>query len=264
MQAAAACAAHFSERERTQYVELINDKLRAVQIQDQRTFSLFASALRPLLTSCETTPKLEPGHDGISGCIEDLTEMLKEPEMYATRENFEEFRSIIRDRIAAKIQQLELLEKDEKAGQTYIEQQQKTMDEADAHLKTMHKAHAPLPDSEAHVVSEEESLRQQISFLERHGQATRMVMRFQLPQLDNRPTAEVEQITVHATADLLSLIWVENRERQAALGLDYREQVGPRPTNLLGMMRIVMLRVIGGLVQEGAEELRRRQQSPQP
>ena len=89
-------------------------------------------------------------------------------------------------------------------------------------------------------------------------------MRFQLPQLDNRPTAEVEQITVHATADLLSLIWVENRERQAALGLDYREQVGPRPTNLLGMMRIVMLRVIGGLVQEGAEELRRRQQSPQP
>jgi hypothetical protein len=154
----------FTSKEKAQYVELVNDQLRAVQICDPRMFSVFASALQQLLNPTATPP---PSDEKISRCVEDLTEMLEHPEMYAKAEHHKEFRSIIRDRVAAKIKELDLLVKDEKAGQTYIELQQKSRKEAQDSLETMKAAHEPAQGSEGHVVSEEENVRQQAVFWRR-------------------------------------------------------------------------------------------------
>jgi hypothetical protein len=234
----------FSSLEKAQYVELVNDKLHAVRIQDQGMFSVFASALRTLIDSkdtprsLETTPRsLETKNDGISQCIEDLTEMLKEAEMYATPEHHEEFRSIVRDRVAAKIHQLELLAEDEKAGQTYVDQQEKTEAEVKAHQETMRKAHEPLPDSEAHVVSAEECFRQQVAFFQEQDlaesglfvrliligrsaedpeQIRRLVLLLPVAVVDPRFLSEQQRQTVDTAARVLSQLWEEQQRPQEA------------------------------------------------
>jgi hypothetical protein len=206
--------------------------------------------------------------------------MLKEPEMYATPEHQAEFRSIIRDRVAAKIKELEVLAKDEKAGQTYIELQQKSRKEAQDHLETMKAAHEPVQDSEAHVVSEEENVRQQAAFWRRQEMENagyrsdfRGEQNWQVeedPQSEDEAeetelsTAELEQQTAQAAATLLSFIWEEERDRQRAAELGHPPTAEPIASQFIhGALRLMDVFLARARLRAGTEELRRRQHTPQ-
>jgi hypothetical protein len=254
----------------------VNDQLRAVQIQNQKTFSVFASALQSLVDATQTPPTLQADNEGISRCIEDLTAMLKEPEMYATPEHQAEFRSIIRDRVTAKIQELELLARDGKAGKTHIEQQEKSRKEAQDHLETMKAAHEPVQDSEAHVVSEEENVRQQAAFLlQQEVEAAEIRFGFrgeQNRQVEENPqsedeaeeaelsTAELEQRTAQAAATILSFIWEEERDRQRASESDQSPTAESVISQIIHRgLRFMDIFLARARLRAGIEELQRRQ-----
>lgn len=247
-----------SSREKAFYVELVNDQLRAVHIQDQKTFSVFAAALQSVVDSTQKPQSLEPENEGISRCIEDLTQMLNEPEMYAKAEHHEEFRSIIRDRVAAKIKELKLLATDEKTSQAYIEQQQKSKKEAQDHLKIMQAAHEPVSGSEGHVVSEEENVQQQAAFWARQEVESSE----DETEEESLSDAELEQITARAAATILSSIWEEERERQNAAEPGHSPTTEPAVSlfihRALGFMDL-FLAVIR--LRTGMEELQKRQQN---
>ena len=248
-----------SSREKAFYVELVNDQLRAVHIQDQRTFSVFAIALQSLIDTTQKLRSLGPENEGISRCIEDLTQMLNEPEMYAKAEHHEEFRSIIKDRVAAKIKELKLLATDEKTSLAYIEQQQKTKKEAQDHLKIMQAAHEPVSGSERHVVSEEENVRQQAAFWARQEVESSEDEN----EEESLSDAELEQRTARAAATILSSIWEEERTRQTAA------EPGHSPTTE-PVVSLFIHRALGFIdvflastrLRTGMEELQRRQQNP--
>lgn len=265
----------FSPQERAQYVELVNDKLRSVQIHNQRMFSVFARALDSLLHPNEPSPALEAGQEGIADCVEDITEMLKSPEMYAKPEHFEEFRLIVRDRVAAKIAELTHLADDEKDGATFREQQQKTKKEAEDNLKTMREAHAPLPGSAAYVLSVEETLRQQMDFLNSLEQGRRGVSLVRIVHfrpVDRRSITEVEQGVVFIAADIFSRIWNEqrmrltNREsRRVEEDISVQNQVMQQGEgNINRAFRDIMASMQEFLLRDSAQELRLRQQNARP
>jgi hypothetical protein len=206
--------------------------------------------------------------------------MLKEPEIYATPEHQVEFCSIIRDRVAAKIKELELLAKDQKAGQTFIEQQQKSRKEAQDHLETMKAAYEPVQGSEAHVVSEEENVRQQAAFWRRQEMEDagyrsdfRGEQNWQVeedPQSEDEAeetelsTAELEQQTAQAAATLLSFIWEEERDRQRAAELGHPPTAEPIASQFIHrVLRLMDLFLARARLRAGIEELQRRQQTPQ-
>lgn len=138
---------------RADYVELINAELDSIPIEQLDDVNLVIQGLR-------TIQNLEIDshtNSAIADRIQSIRVYLESPEMYVQdKVNYEEFRSIILERIEAKIRELNALSLLER--EDYIRVQQTRKNQAINNHKIMSERSAPEPGSEAHVLTEEEWL----------------------------------------------------------------------------------------------------------
>jgi hypothetical protein len=109
----------FSSKLKADYIELINSELDNIPIEDIGSFVLVQNALRNILVSNDECiiPK------NIKELIENTEDLLNSPEQYVEKESdFEEFKSILRERITKKIEEFELFTQSQK--EAYIQNQQ--------------------------------------------------------------------------------------------------------------------------------------------
>jgi hypothetical protein len=143
-----------STKLRAEYVELANQYLDPLPIGSVDQARMVATALRAISQPQHPSkPRLD---SGLQGRVESIKELLDSPEAYAKAEHVAAFRSIVRDRVASKIANLEALSQAE-CERIYSEQQRAREQAVANHAKMASRA-PPAPGSEAHVVSEEKAL----------------------------------------------------------------------------------------------------------
>lgn len=149
------------------YTELFNQNLDGISIENVEHFDQVSKDLKEIISSFlineekkvyeNTNKNLQ-----ISAKVEDIKELLEEPENYvANQEDYIEFQKILLNRVASKVNEIVNMSINDK--ENYIHSQQQKKKDAIEHQKHMKQYTAPSPGEERHTLTEEESLRQQYS-----------------------------------------------------------------------------------------------------
>lgn len=136
---------------RADYVELINNQLDTIKFDSLEDFVLVEQALQNIIQPMENYSQPEKYREKMSF----IEEYLQSPEDYVEHEsNYSEYQQIIRERINAKILELQSLDMTQK--QFYIQHQQTLRSQIQANQQTMAERRPPEPNSDSHVISEEQ------------------------------------------------------------------------------------------------------------
>ena len=150
-----------STKMQASYAELAREYLESIPIRTEEEARFAAASLRALSSSSDRAlapPSLEGGVKQITEQVEAVKELLDNPDMYAAPEHIEDFKKIIQAKIAGKISEFESLSPD---GIRKSHERQEYKRQSAAAYKQRISDRAPPPEgSEAHVVSEEEALRE--------------------------------------------------------------------------------------------------------
>lgn len=144
-----------SSKLKADYVELINQKLDHMPILSIEEFDLVSAALSYIVTPLTgyTIP------EALQERIFDISELIYSPESYVESESdFAEYKTIIRDRIVAKKD--ELLSFSDEQKLTYIQTYQERGAAAAQYQEQIVGRQAPALGSDAHTIPEEEWLMQ--------------------------------------------------------------------------------------------------------
>jgi len=136
------------------YVEFVNGQLDSIPIHDIEDFQTIASALEAINESTQSNNLPENLKESIGA----ITELIKEPELYAAPENQEGFKEIVMKRIAAKVKEIQNLTTEEKIKQLHSSIDKRIM--ADDYKERVANLAPPSPGSDAHVLSFEDYLRE--------------------------------------------------------------------------------------------------------
>jgi hypothetical protein len=137
------------------YAELAHQYLDNIPIEKEQDFEIIAEALKSITepTVSHTVPQ------NLEGRIKTLKDIVDNPDLYVQdSQNYNQFTKIIIGRVAAKINEIQNLNPEEK--QKYIADQKKVKEGAMANQEIMSGRQAPAPDSEAHVISEQQLLQE--------------------------------------------------------------------------------------------------------
>lgn len=140
-----------SNKLRADYIELINQQLDSVQITSLADFELVQQALQNILQPVEGY--LVPVK--FQEKVFFIKDTLQSPEDYVMHEaNYNEYQEIIRERIHAKINEIQSLSEEQK--QVYTQNQQEQRLQAISNQQMMAQHQSPEQGSEAHVLTEEQ------------------------------------------------------------------------------------------------------------
>ena len=146
------------------YVELINNQLDHIPIASVEEFDLIKEALSNINNPIEGYSVPEALRERIF----DVTDLLNSPEDYVESEqDYAEYQQIMRDRINAKVVELQSSSEEQKLA--YIQAHQKRETAAAQYQKQIAGHPAPQPGSDAHTVSEREMFLQQQRQFEEEG-----------------------------------------------------------------------------------------------
>ena len=151
-----------SSRLEAGYADLANQHLDHIIVENGEQARIAAEALRSI-TDPSHTHHIPPS---LQGRIESIQEMLSAPEMYAQPEHQDAFKRILLARVARKISELVAISSSELERRLMDQIQER--DRAREFQERVARARPPVLGSEAHVVSEEDSLRQQMEFIAHH------------------------------------------------------------------------------------------------
>lgn len=147
---------HFQNKLIAEYSELTNQYLDNLPVEKLEDFEALKEALK-VITEPTQNHQVSPS---LTGRITAIKEIIDQPEIYVQNsEHYGEFKSIIVQRVASKIQELDALSLDEK--EKYITDQKKLKERAIQNQTIMNGRQEPAIGSEAHTISEEEWLQQQ-------------------------------------------------------------------------------------------------------
>lgn len=127
------------------YTEMVNHYLDRLPIENTEEFESYACALKVLLKK-ESLPIPET----IKSNVQPILDLLEHPSLFVQDKlNFEEFRQIVRDRIASKINDIGLMTLNDK--QKYIQARQQSKKETQINHAKMKQYERPAEGSERHV-----------------------------------------------------------------------------------------------------------------
>jgi hypothetical protein len=133
------------------YVELINEALDQISIDSVADFAVVQCALQHISTPHSNYEIPTQYQERINA----IREYLESPELYVqNKEDYAEFKELIKARIVSKISELESMDQNQKLS--YIDAQAKRKSATTENQKIMSKSKAPKPGDAAHVLSEEE------------------------------------------------------------------------------------------------------------
>jgi len=155
-----------SNKLRAEYIELINQQLDNIQIESLEDFEIAQQALQNIIQPVEGYAPPEKYREKMFL----IKDNLQSPEDYVEYErNYSEYQQIIRDRIIAKINELQSLNTTQK--QSYIENQQAQRSQTATNQQIMAQRRPPQPDDAAHVQTEAEWLTERQRQLNREPEA---------------------------------------------------------------------------------------------
>lgn len=138
---------------RADYIELINQQLDTIKIDSLDDFLLIQRALENIIQPSEDYVSPEKFRDKIFF----IKDILQSPEDYVEHEsNYNEYKQLIRERVSAKITELQSLSEVEK--QVYIQNQQEQRAQSIRTQQVIAEHRPPEPGSAAHVLTEEQWL----------------------------------------------------------------------------------------------------------
>ena len=140
-----------SSKLKADYIELINQQLDSVQLDSMEDFELAQQALQNIIQPT-TGYEIPEKYREKMFLIKDY---LQSPEDYVEHvQNYDEYKQIIRDRITAKINEFQLLSAEQR--NIYIQEQNTRRAYITQGQAIMASRRPPQPNSDAHVVSEDE------------------------------------------------------------------------------------------------------------
>ena len=133
-----------------EYALLANDFLDDLPANGPEDFNRIIEALRGLLNNVETASIPEP----LKGKVESIRDLLDPAMGYCHPEHYDRFKIIIRDKIAAKVNEIAMMSRADK--DLYVEKQRKQRELVSEQHKKMSGKTAPKPGEMRHSCSEQE------------------------------------------------------------------------------------------------------------
>ena len=153
-----------SSKLKADYVELINQQLDHIPMPSIEEFNLVNEALINIVSP-------RAGYsipEALRERIFDISDLLDSPEDYVeSKEDYAEYQQIIRDRINAKV--LELQSCNEKQKEAYIKAHKERKTAAAQYQQQIAGRQAPQPGSNAHTLTQEQWLAEQQAIFSRNG-----------------------------------------------------------------------------------------------
>jgi hypothetical protein len=138
------------------YVELANKYLDQIPVEKTSDFEVITEALK---TITENKP-VSSLPETLKGRISEIKDIIDNPDIYvAKKENYQEFKNIILNRVAGKIKEFSLLKPEEK--EAYIANQAMAGNQRQQNQNVMSQYKPPSEDSEKHTISEQQMLEEQ-------------------------------------------------------------------------------------------------------
>lgn len=145
------------------YAELANQYLDNIPVEEPEQFEVIKEALKAITEPAQNHHVPATLADRVTA----LKSIIEQPELYVQeRRNDDEFKNIIIQRVAAKIQEIDTLSGAEK--QKYIDDQKALREIALQNQATMASRQPPAVGSEARTVSETEWLQEQQRLFQQH------------------------------------------------------------------------------------------------